>query len=100
MDLCIFNFRIVILVRGLDKNRNKRMCSICYVEWEIPILLKHLLTAFCVLVIALGVTAEVAKVNNKEKRKDLGHMEGRIDRCWCLMKNRGQERGASPRSLW
>lgn len=38
----------------------------------------------------LGVTAEVAKVNNKEKRKDMRNVEARIVRCWCLMKNRGQ----------
>lgn len=80
VDLCIFNFHIVILVRGLDKNRSKWMCAICYVEQEVLILLKHLSNAFCVQVTVRGVTVEVATVNNKEKRKELGNIEGRIDR--------------------
>lgn len=44
-------------------------------------------------------TAEAAKVNNTEKRKDLRNVEERIGRCWCLMKGGRQERGARLRPL-
>lgn len=68
------------------------MCSVCHVEQEVLILLKHLLSAFSAPVTMPGVTAEVAKANNKEKTRDLRRVEGRIVRRWCPMKDGGQER--------
>lgn len=81
MDLCIFNFHIVIWVRELGQNQKSMEVFNLPCLTGSPDSVKTLIE--CLLCASDSArTSEVAEVNHKEKGKDLRNVEGRTARPW------------------